>query len=164
LSQSEYLTYSLTNAANASYSNGLRATLRIRIYRGTTNVAAPAGFGDATATSLSLCLSLAPTTALAHTALISVDKSAICFFNSIIAHSAQADKKLNGFKIAAHTNFQSLALVKPLLLASTSQTLVDTTTPFAPASASVENISIAKSATDKTNGRYDISFSGGTAS
>jgi len=104
-------------------------------------------------------MSLAPTVALGHTEKISTDKSAICFFNSIIAHSALTDEKESGFGIAAHTNFQSLALVEPKDLAVASKTFVAATTPFAPVSASAEDISIAKSATDKTNGRYNITFS-----
>lgn len=86
LTMSAYVTYATAFAINAAYSNGLQATLRIRISRANTHAASPVGFGSGSS-NLSLCLSItpgAPATS-GHTTLASTDKSAICFMNATIA-------------------------------------------------------------------------------
>jgi len=97
-----YSTYALATTVgtiNNAYSNGLRATIRIRIRSANSAAATPAGFGTATS-NLSLCLSVKPgaVATSGHTLLADTTKSAVCFYNSTIAvATACTDYKCNGF-------------------------------------------------------------------
>jgi len=97
-----YSTYALATTVgtiNNAYSNGLRATIRIRIRRANTDGTTPAGWGTATS-NLSLCLSVKPgaTATSGHTLIADTTKSAVCFYNSTIAvASACTDLNCDGF-------------------------------------------------------------------
>lgn len=58
MTAAEYSTYALATTVgtiNNAYSNGMRATIRIRLNRANSGGASPAGFGTLTS-NLSLCL------------------------------------------------------------------------------------------------------------
>jgi len=115
MSASAYSAYALATTVgtiNTAYSSGLQAVIRIRLYKANSSGAAPAGFGTAATSNLSLCLKVTngPITgasASGHTVDEDLTKSAVCFFNSTIAEANNtADYLYSSFKSGNFATWQ----------------------------------------------------------